>query len=191
REAHVPSACEMLGVPFTHSDPLTCALTLDKEMAKRVAASSGVPTPRFAVVDSVEAAARVDLRFPVMAKPCWEGSSMGIRRSSRAETPAALCAEVERLLVGYAQPVLVEEFCPGDELTVGVLGTGASARAIGVMAIVPKRARREEFVYSLEVKRDFENEVEYQCPPRLDAALVARVEAVALGAYRALRCRDV
>jgi D-alanine-D-alanine ligase len=191
REAHVPAACEMLGVPVTHSDPLACALTLDKEAAKRVAASAGVPTPRFAVIESADAADGLGLRFPVIAKLCWEGSSIGIRRSSRAEDPAALRAEVARLLAGYAQPVLVEEFCPGDELTVGILGTGRGARAIGTMAIVPRRARPEEFVYSLEVKRDFANEVDYRCPPPHDAGLVARVEEVALAAYRALRCRDV
>src|SRR5688572_3234379 len=48
REAHVPAACEMLGIPFTHADPLASALTLDKDLAKRIVASAGVATPRAA-----------------------------------------------------------------------------------------------------------------------------------------------
>ena len=191
REAHVPALCEMLAIPFTHADPLTSGLTLDKALAKRVVAGEGVPTPKWKVVEDVEVLASLDLRFPVIAKPAFEGSSIGIRTSSLSKDPEALRVEVARLLGGYRQPVLVEEFCPGAELTVGILGTGAGARAIGVMEIGPKRGTVADFVYSLEVKREWESLVEYSCPPRVDAATVKAVERVALAAYRTLGCRDV
>ena len=191
REAHVPAVCEMLGVPVTHSDPLTLAVTLDKAMAKRLAASAGVATPRFAVVEGAGELAGLDLAWPRIAKPLFEGSSIGIRKSSRAGDPASLAREVERIARDYAQPVLVEEFCTGPEFTVGVLGTGTGARAIGAMEIVPRRGRPEEFVYSLEVKRDYQNEVEYHVPPRRDARTVGRVLELAVAAHRALGCRDV
>lgn len=80
---------------------------------------------------------------------------------------------------------------PGPEFTVGVLGTGTSARVLGVMEIAPKQARQDEFVYSLEVKRDWEQQVEYLVPPRRPAALLQRAQQVALDAYRALGCRDI
>ena len=80
REAHVPAVLEMLKVPFTHSDPLTLAVSLDKEICKRLVASAGVPTPRHTVVRAPNEAARVELRYPVIAKPLAEGSSMGIRQ---------------------------------------------------------------------------------------------------------------
>src|SRR5262245_49081279 len=82
REAHVPAVCEMLGIAYTHSDPLTMALSLDKAIAKRIVASAGVPTPRFAVVESagdVESSELAGLAYPLFAKPLFEGSSMGIR----------------------------------------------------------------------------------------------------------------
>lgn len=191
REAHVPAVCEMLGIPFTHSDPLTLAVTLDKAAAKRLVASAGGATPGFAVVESLEDLAGVSLPFPLIAKPLFEGSSMGIRRTSRVDDGRALRREVERLLEDYREPVLVEEFCPGAEITVGILGEGATARAIGAMEIVPRRGSRERFVYSLEVKRDWRTEVEYHVPPRQPETTVRAVLDLALAAYRALGCRDV
>lgn len=191
REAHVPAVLEMLKVPFTHSDPLTLAVSLDKGICKRLVATAGVPTPRFAVVRSAAFAARVDLPFPVIAKPLNEGSSMGIRNSSRCVDAGALSAHLERLVRDYDQPVLVEEFCSGPEFTVGLLGTGPKARVIGVMEIVPTKAAPQDFVYSLEVKRDWENQVRYDVPPKRPQAMLDAVARVALDAYRALDCRDV
>lgn len=191
REAHVPAVLELLGIPYTHSDPLTLAATLDKAVAKRLVAAAGVRTPRFAVVSAPGEAAALDLAFPLIAKPLWEGSSKGIRNASRVSDPRALAETVGRLLADYGQPVLVEEFLPGAEFTVGLLGTGPRARVVGALEIVPRRARPDEFVYSLEVKRNWEAEVDYHVPPRRPAEVVAEVERAALAAYRALECRDV
>jgi D-alanine-D-alanine ligase len=191
REAHVPALLEMLEVPYTHSDPLTLAVTLDKAVAKRLAASMGVPTPRHAVVATEAQATDVDLGLPMIVKPLWEGSSKGIRKTSRITDRAALRPTVAKLLADYGEPVLVEEFLPGAEFTVGILGTGKDARVLGALEIVPRQAKPEEFVYSLEVKRNWEVEVEYHVPPRRPAEVVREVERVALDAYRALDCRDV
>lgn len=190
REAHVPAACEMLGIPFTHADPLTCALTLDKGLAKRVVAQAGIPTPAFRIVTAPDDEA-LGLRFPLIVKPAFEGSSVGVRRSSRVTDHAGLRREIARVASDYHEPVLVEEFCQGLEMTVGVLGTGSEARPIGALGILPRRARQDEFVYSLEVKRDWEAEVEYQHPPPADPAVIRRAEDLALQAHRLLGCRDV
>src|SRR5581483_11137283 len=83
REARVPAVLEMLGIPHTGSDPLTLAVTLDKDCARRLVASAGVPVPAGVVVrpgrDVRAAGRRTHLPFPVIAKPAWEGSSKGIR----------------------------------------------------------------------------------------------------------------
>ncbi len=193
REAHVPAVCEMLGIPCTHSDPLTMALSLDKAMAKRVVASAGVATPRFAVVDSARDLDALALEYPLFGKPLFEGSSMGIRKNSKIETKESLRERVSTLLEHYREPVLVEEFCAGAEFTVAILGAGASARVAGTMEIVPKQVATADFVYSLEMKRaeNWRDLMNYVVPPRRPAAEVAAIEAVALGAYRALGCRDI
>jgi D-alanine-D-alanine ligase len=189
REAHVPAVCELLGVPYTHSDPLTLAASLDKAAAKSLVAAAGLPTPRWCVVE--DAGDAMALSFPVIAKPLAEGSSMGIRLFSRADEPEELRGHVDRLLRDYGQPVLVEEFCPGAELTVGILGTGERAEALGVMEVVPLTVPTDRFVYSIEVKRSVEPFVEYDVPPQRPQQLIDRAVEVALGAYRALGCRDV
>jgi D-alanine-D-alanine ligase len=181
----------MLGIPFTGSDPLTLAATLDKSVAKRLVAAAGLATPRSAVVRRVEELAGLDLGFPAIAKPLREGSSIGIRRSSRADDGASLAREVDRILSDYGEPALVEEFLPGPEFTVAVLGEGEDARALGVMEIVPRSCSTEDFVYSLEVKRNFRAEVEYRVPPRRPARLVRSVEALALACARELGCQDL
>jgi D-alanine-D-alanine ligase len=192
REAHVPAVCEMLGIPFTHSDPLTLALTLDKALTKRIVTGQGVPTAPFALIEKIQDLERVELpKFPVIAKPNCEGSSIGVRKHSRCEDIASLRDRVTDLLSAYSQPVLVERLLTGTEVTVGILGSGEGAKCIGMMEIAPKKCLNDRFVYSLEVKRNWREEVEYYVPPRLDSQTQQEIENVALGAYRALGCRDV
>ncbi len=81
REARVPAVLEMLGIPYTGSDPLTLAVTLDKDCAKRLVAASGVATPAWALFDgdqSAIAAALERVPLPWILKPAFEGSSKGI-----------------------------------------------------------------------------------------------------------------
>lgn len=187
REAHAPAACEMLGVPYTHSDPLTLAVSLDKDVTKRLLASAGLPVPRHVLCDGAVPDVRA-LGVPVIAKPVAEGSSKGIRGACLVDDPAALPSTIARLQADYGQPVLVEEFCPGTEITVGVLGTGADASVVGSMEVEWSGGPPERFVYSLEVKRDYLNQVRYHVPPRSQRA---EAEALGLAAHRALGCRDV
>src|SRR6185503_11731912 len=105
--------------------------------------------------------------FPVIVKPAWEGSSKGIRLRCLVDRLEDLPAVVASVRQDHRQPVLVEEYIQGDELTVGVLGNDPP-RIIGVMRVVPLQPT-ERFIYSLEVKRDWERQVRYEVPPRLPA----------------------
>jgi D-alanine-D-alanine ligase len=189
REAHVPSVLEMLGIPYTGSDPLTLALTLDKGMAKRVVMSAGVLTPKFAVLRRAEDLNH-HLSFPLILKPAWEGSSMGIRRNSKIEDINEFEEKFEWLINSYREPGLVEEFIQGEEVTVGVMGNG-NPRVMGMMMIRPRRGSSEDFIYSLEVKRNWREEVEYICPPPLSEETFNELTRSALAAYEALTCRDI
>ena len=196
RESQVPAMLEMLGVPNTGSDPVVLALALDKGLAEIFAAGHGIATAPFRLVGADETFGEVDLRYPLFAKPVAEGSSMGIRNRSVCRTPAELTELVGQLQVDYRQPVLIEEFLPGDEYTVGVLGNGAAAAVVGVMQVVPRDAEGD-FVYSLEVKRDYLNRVVYRMTDELlatgaiSAAKLDAVRRLAVDAHRAFGCRDV
>ena len=102
--------------------------------------------------------------WPAIVKPAWEGSSKGIRGKCVVQSAQELNAAIEQNR-GYQQPLLIEEFIDGDELTVGVVGNDPP-RILGVMRVIPNQIDGP-FVYSLEVKRDFRNQVRYECPARL------------------------
>jgi D-alanine-D-alanine ligase len=192
REARVPAVLEMLGIPYTGSDPLTLAVTLDKDVARRLVRSHGGIVPRGEVfapdADLSLVRARPELAYTTIVKPAWEGSSKGIRGKCVVDTPAEL-ADALAARRDQRQPLLAEEFIAGEELTVGVVGN-ESPRVVGVLRVVPLRPN-PRFVYSLEVKRDYADNVRYECPPKLPAEHLRAVEKAALLAYRALGCRDV
>ena len=189
REAHLPALLEMLRIPYVGSDPLTLCVTLDKPVAKRIAASEGYPTPPFRCCRAPEELEEGDLSLPVIVKPAYEGSSKGVRLASRASSIAEARAMIGFVNGTYGQEALVEEFVPGPEVTVGLVGN-ATPRVIGQMEIRPRKIPREKFVYSLEVKRDWKEQVEYLCPPSLPGAVVAEIDRLAGGIYRVLGCRD-
>jgi D-alanine-D-alanine ligase len=105
------------------------------------------------------------------------------------DRPDDLPGVVEWLRRDHRQPVLVEEFIQGDELTVGMIGNDPPS-VLGVMRVVPND-RAERFVYSLEIKRDFERLVRYECPAPLPAAATEAVTRAAHAVWRVLGCRDV
>ncbi len=190
REAHIPALLEFLNIPYTGSDPLTLSLTLDKAMAKRVVMTHDVPTPRFKKVERMEDLDGLDLRYPLFVKLCHEGSSKGVRLDSKILDPQSLREKTGWLLKSYEAPLLVEEFVKGPEFTVGILGN-ETPEVLGVMQIEIKGKPPEESIYSLEIKREWEEKVRYHCPPLIDPSLVKKIEAAALQSYRAFECRDV
>ncbi len=194
REARVPAVLEMLGIPHSGSDPLTLAITLDKSMAKRLAAGACYPCLVPLGVEmgpgDVYQPGPFLPGFPMIAKPAWEGSSKGIRGTCLVRREEDLAGVIASLQRDHRQPVLLEEFIEGDELTVGVIGN-APPRVIGIMRVVPLMTDpRQPFLYSLEVKRDWRRRVRYEIPA-YPPDLKATIESAAQRAYRALGCRDV
>ncbi len=192
REAQVPSVLEMLNIPYSGSDPQCLAICLDKPLTKKLVSMADVRTPRWELVSGTE---QLKTRswdafpFPAFVKPAYEGSSKGILNGCRVAGKAQLDEVVARLLERYRQPVLVEEYIAGDEITVGVVGN-SPPEVVGIMRVLPKRDEAN-FVYSLEVKRDWEVLVDYECPSRLEADVLERVASSSLKAFEALGCRDV
>jgi len=191
REAQVPAVLEMLNIPYSGSDPQTLAITLDKPLTKQLVRAAGIPTPTWRLVGSqtvLRGLSDSDLPLPAFIKPAYEGSSKGIRLTSRADTAAKARSITRALLNKYRQPVLIEKYIDGDEVTVGIVGNSPSA-IVGIMRVMPKK-KFKAFIYSLEVKRDWRNLVEYECPARLDKGTIKHITEASLGAFRALGCRD-
>lgn len=192
REARVPAVLEMLDIPFTGSDPLTMAATLDKDCAKKLVALAGVSVPPsvlFHPGEKLPGMRESGLTFPVVVKPAWEGSSKGIREKCLVKNPSQLSQVIAPLCSAHRQPILIEEFIQGDEVTVGMYGNQAP-QILGIMRVVPQ-VPVENFIYSLEIKRDYRRLVKYEVPAPLSAEVTAKIEKSARAAFAALGCRDI
>lgn len=186
REAQVPALLDAYRIPYTFSDPLTMALTLDKAMAKRIVRDHGLTTAPFCLVETESQLVEQPLSFPVFAKPVAEGTGKGVTEASRIQSWNELVETTTRLLKRYRQPVLVEAFLPGREFTVGIVGTGAKAKVIAIMEI-NLLSKAERGAYSYLNKELCADRVEYRLADDEEAELASQT---ALAAWQALGCRD-
>ncbi len=195
REAHMPAMLEMLGIPYLASDPLTLAICLDKSRTKEILSYHRIPTAPFAVIRTMAEFEDAVVRFPSIVKPLHEGSSKGIYNSCVVRNTGELEREVRAVLDTYHQPALVEEFLPGREFTIGILGNGDDLQVLPIVEIrfdaLPPGVNP---IYSYEAKwiwdtTDRPLEI-YECPARLTPDLRDAIESVCRRAYSVLRCRD-
>lgn len=166
---------DAFGVPYTGSDVLGSALTMDKIRTKQVWVALGLPTPKYvrlALNDDVVAAAR-SLGLPVIVKPACEGSSVGI---SRVFDEADLRHAVE-LAARYPGEMLMEQLIEGDEFTVGIL----ESDALPTIRIVPAG---EYYDYHAKYVAE---DTQYICPG-LSGAAENEMRALALEAFRTAGC---
>lgn len=185
-EALVPALLEAYRIPCTLSDSLVCAVTLHKAATKRWVRDAGIATADFALVERIEDVEAIALAFPLFAKPVAEGSSKGVDGDSLAHDRAQLRAVCTRLLGRFAQPVLVERFLPGREVTVGVLGTGDAAHAVGTME-VELHGGADGAGYTYANKQAWRERVRYRLANDEFATTAAEL---AVAAHRALGARD-
>ncbi len=195
RESQIPAILEMLQIPYLGSDPLTLGICLDKSRAKEILSYYKIPTASFTIVRSMQDFENIRLKFPVIVKPLHEGSSKGIYNSSVVSNPDELASEVKTILDTYSQPALVEDFLPGREFTVALLGNGSDVHVLPIVEIkfdaLPPGVNP---IYSYEAKwiwdqRDTPLDV-FECPARLDEALRREIVTICKDAYRVLNCRD-
>lgn len=195
RESHVPAICEFLGFPYSASDPLTLGLALHKGRAKETLNYHGVPTPPFAVVESIPEARACQIPFPLFVKPALEGSGKGVSVRSLCADRKQLLKQVEYLLLTYREPLLIETYLPGSEFTVAILGNGEEARCLPIVGMnfdgLPEGAPP---IYGYEAKWIWDVPADpldiFECPARIPRKLASEIRGAALGAYRALECRD-
>ncbi len=188
REAQVPALLELLGVPYTGSDPATLVVTLDKAIAKAIVREAGVPTPRSIVMTKGHELLPSDLSFPVIVKPVAEGSSKGVLPASVAWSEPELRALARTMAGRYAQGALVEAYLPGREFTVAVLDE--PREVLAPMEIV-FATRLTTPVYSFDHKLEPNDEVRYEAPARVSKELDRELRDLALASFEALGCRDV
>lgn len=195
REAQIPAMLEMLRIPYLGSDPLTLSVCLDKSRAKEILSYHGIPTAPFSVVRNMEQFEDVRVRFPAMVKPLHEGSSKGIYNSCVVRNTEDLEREVNQVISTYREPAIVEEFLPGREFTVAILGNGEALNVLPLVEIkfdaLPAGMNP---IYSYEAKWIWDTSDKpleiFECPARVEPALQNEIETICREAYRVLACRD-
>jgi D-alanine-D-alanine ligase len=186
RESQVPALLDAYEIPYVFSDAVTLAISLDKGLCKRVVRDQGVPTVDFRIIERLADVKKVDLTFPLFLKPIQEGSGKGVGPDSKVENARDLRRVAQALLAKFQQPVLVEEFLPGREFTVGIVGTGEDAMVLGVSEIT-RKANWVGDGYGYINKEYSDDKVDVI---EADPENAAAAGEVALKAWRALRCRD-
>lgn len=195
REAQIPAILEMLNIPYTGSDSLTLGICLDKSRTKEILSYYNIPNSKFFVCENLSQLNSHNFNFPLFVKPICEGSSKGIFKTSLTRNLNELESEIERITKTYNQPALVEEFLPGREFTVSILG---NSNEIKVLPIIEVRFDKYPAgvlpIYSYETKWILdtkENDFDvFDCPANIDKELENKIIELCLRTYNVLRCKD-
>jgi D-alanine-D-alanine ligase len=184
RYTHVPSILEMIGVPYVSSGPLAHSLSLDKVVTKMILRQHDLPTPDFAVLQSLDAPVP-ELRYPMIVKPKNEAVSYGLKvvRNERELREAA-----KVIFDQYRQPVLVEQYIEGREINVGLLGNHPPEAFPPVELVFPETGPR---VYTYEDKTGKSGRaLSHRCPAPIGEELTRQAQEIAIRAFETIGCYD-
>ena len=194
REAQVPGVLGLLGIPYMGSDATAMGVSLDKDLCKRLAASYGVRVPKGVILsadDDIPEKTKA-LAYPMILKPNAEGSGRGIFDRSIAKNADELLTLLRACFSVYDGQMLAEEYLPGREFTVGLLGNGADVQVFRPMEICYYEATEDNYyVYSYRIKKDFRKYVHYECPAKLTPDKEQEMMNAARTVFLALGCHDV
>jgi D-alanine-D-alanine ligase len=179
----VQGLLELADLPYVGANVLASAVSMDKEMMKRVCIERGLPVVEYVAQrrDGIDAdAACRSLPFPMFVKPANLGSSVGISKvHNRAELEPAL-----RLAAEFDQKIIVERGIEGKELECAVLGNNHSEAAAPCEILPSKEFYDYEDKYLLD-------RAQFRLPAELSATLTAEVRRLAVECYRAVECEGM
>ena len=183
RESVIPAILDQYKIPYVFSGPVVMGLSLNKHLTKVIVSAAGVPVSPGILISVIGDIDKCELEFPLFVKPVSEGTGKGITEKSLVHTKAELRKMVEWVITRFNQPALVEEYLPGREFTVGIVGSGDYAEAIGGMEVICS----DNLPYSVEVKENYQQYCQYK---PLDSDIADECKKVAIDSWRALGAVD-
>ncbi len=207
REAHIPALLELLRIPYTASRVLANAIALDKTMTKRIWREMGLPTANYQEFTSADDALCTNMSFPMFVKPSREGTGMGMDAGSIVFNETELRRRVNWVVRQYNQPALVEEYLPGREFTVAVMGRKDAqlysprpdlynADGFHRFALLEVESSHSVTpgVYGNQAKTLHNGDdgvPAFICPASVDDGLAVQLQSLAIAAHNALGAVDV
>lgn len=179
RESVVPAILDQYKIPYVFSGPVILGISLNKYLTRLIVSSAGVPVSPGILISQPADIENCRLEYPLFVKPVSEGTGKGITEKNLVRSRPELKNLTEYLLKRFNQPALVEEYLPGREFTVGIIGTGEDAIAIGGMEI----ECRDNLPYSVQFKENYEIFCKYT--PMSDE-FADECKSVALNVWKAL-----
>ena len=204
REAQVPAILEFLRIPYTCSRVLANAISLNKTLTKRIWRDNRLPVAPFQEFISGNEKIQPDLEFPLFVKPSREGASIGIELSSIAHNEGELRRYAKLIISNFKQPALVENYLPGREFTIGLLGNTQNKRHPDFyshngfhffpITEVDTSKSLTPGVYSKTLKKKDVGDpegVETLCPASIDIDLQQKLYRLALQAHNSIGALDI
>ncbi len=194
-EFKVPEVLDSYKLHYTGANASSLILTTNKVLTKKIFEQNGIPTPRFAVLETVPSENLLKLDYPLFVKPVAEDCSLGITSDSIVHNLLELRRETRRLLATYHQPVLVEEYIAGREFNVTVMGNGSDAVVLPASEILFGKFYRGKPKFVDFKAKWLEDSMSYRhtvgnCPAEMDESLRKKIEKLSLKAYLACGGRD-
>jgi D-alanine-D-alanine ligase len=183
RESVIPAILDQYRIPYVFSGPVVMGLSLNKHLTKLIVKAAGVPVSPGILISDIQDLKKCHLEFPLFVKPVSEGTGKGITEKSLVHSSDELKTMVEWIIIRFNQPALVEEYLPGREFTVGIVGSGDEAQALGGMEVICS----DNLPYSVEVKENYQQYCQYK---PLDRSIEDECKKVALDAWRAIGAVD-
>jgi D-alanine-D-alanine ligase len=181
RYTHIPAMLEMLGIPYVGSSPAGHALALDKVITKVILQRHGIPTPDFWVFNSADEDVS-EVGYPVIVKPKMESVSFGLRVVDNAED---LRDAIEFVTREFNQQALVEQFIPGREFAVGLLGN----EPLEILPVLEIDLDGDpNGIQTVDDKRHTPRRK--LCPAPVDESLAEEIRRISAAVFRSLGLKD-
>ena len=182
RYTHVPAMLEMLGIPYVGSGPEAHSVVQDKVMTKIVLQKNNIPTPGFWVFSNSDDEFD-DLIFPVIVKPKMESTSMGMKVVDNwDDLRKAVSEQIEK----YSQDILVEQFIPGREFAVGILGNGPNVEILPIVEIDLAGDPNKIQTKSDKIKTPLDK----ICPAKITDQQAKEIKKICIESFRKLGLND-
>ncbi|MFH0923672.1 MAG: hypothetical protein V1825_02975, partial [Candidatus Falkowbacteria bacterium] len=195
-EPHAASIFDVLQIPYTGSNPLTLGLCIDKIRVKKLLTYHNIPTAKWDYAHTLNDSIRDDLKYPLIVKPANTDNSIGITNDSVVTDKIGLKKQLEKIILEYKRPALIEEYIDGDEYDVAIMGSDYDDLRVLPLSrsIFNKMPEGYWHIYAYDSKRDsneaYKSIVVQEPAKRISQKLKSLLAEIALDTYNILDCHD-